>query len=106
LREAQDTDGVIVSTALLIDLWYVTQTTAAFSSGDLETVIALLSEGETAATLAPIDLRVFGAWSRLSRSALPDPWDRLIVATAIAHEISLVTRDDAIRRSGYVDVVW
>lgn len=35
-----------------------------------------------------------------------DPADRLIVATALAHDALLVTKDEAIRSSGVVRVVW
>lgn len=53
----------------------------------------------------PIDADIAAAVPGL---ALPhaDPFDRVIVATAIRHQLSLVTRDRAIRESGLVDVVW
>ncbi len=35
LREAEATDGIVVSVASLIDLWYVTQTTEAVTAADL-----------------------------------------------------------------------
>lgn len=35
-----------------------------------------------------------------------DPFDRVIVATAIKHQLPLVTRDRAIRESGLVEVIW
>ncbi|MCX4240040.1 type II toxin-antitoxin system VapC family toxin [Paraliomyxa miuraensis] len=35
-----------------------------------------------------------------------DPADRLIVATALAHDALLVTKDDAIHESGLVRAVW
>jgi PIN domain nuclease of toxin-antitoxin system len=106
LRAAQDTEGVVVSTALLIDLWYVTQTTGAFTVEDLDQVVAVVSDETTAIDLVPIDTRVFRAWRPLDRRVLSDPWDRLIVATALAEGVPLVTRDEAISASGYVDVVW
>ncbi len=35
-----------------------------------------------------------------------DPADRLIAATALTHNVSLVTKDDRIRGSGVVDTIW
>lgn len=35
-----------------------------------------------------------------------DPTDRLIGATAVAHELLLVTRDEKIRASGEVRCIW
>lgn len=35
-----------------------------------------------------------------------DPADRLIVATALARGAPLVTKDDAIQRSGLVQAIW
>lgn len=35
-----------------------------------------------------------------------DPFDRVIVATALHHNLPLLTRDRAIRRSGIVATVW
>lgn len=37
---------------------------------------------------------------------LRDPIDCLIAATALIHEIPLVTKDDRIRRSGVVETIW
>lgn len=106
LREAQETDGIVVSAALLVDLWYVTQTTGAFSAEDLDAVRNLVVDDTTAIDLVPIDLAVFDQWGRLDRAILADPWDRFIVATAIAGGAPLVSRDQAIARSGYLQTIW
>jgi PIN domain nuclease of toxin-antitoxin system len=95
-----------VSTAVLVDLWYVTQTTAAFTTEDLDAVRDVVSDDSTTVDLAPIDLEVFEQWHRLDRAVLADPWDRFIVATAIAEGAALVSRDQAISRSGYVETIW
>jgi PIN domain nuclease of toxin-antitoxin system len=106
LREAQESDGIVVSTAVLVDLWYVTKTTQAFTTQDLEAVRGLITDESTAVDLAPIGIDVFDAWRRLDRKVLADPWDRFIVATAITEGVSLVTKDETISTSGYVTVVW
>lgn len=53
----------------------------------------------------PLDVEVVIAVNALPRSFHGDPADRLIVATARAHDIPLATHDTAIRRSR-VTTVW
>ncbi len=89
LREAQGSDGIVVSTAILVDLWYVTQTTRAFTTRDLDEVQGLIADESTAVDLVSIGMDVFEAWRRLERRVLPDPWDRFIVATAVTEGVSL-----------------
>jgi PIN domain nuclease of toxin-antitoxin system len=52
--------------------------------------------------VVPIDVEVVIALGDLPRTFHGDPADRLIVATAGAHRLSLATRDRAIRRSRLV----
>lgn len=106
LREAETTDGIIISTALLADLWYVTQTTKAFSTQDLDAVRGVVADESTAIDLVAIGLDVFEQWRRLDRRIVADPWDRFMVATALAEGVPLVSRDEAIVQSGYVQTIW
>jgi PIN domain nuclease of toxin-antitoxin system len=105
LAEAEATDGVSVSVTSLLDLWYVTQTTKALTEAEVsevrETIIA-----SSAFTLQPIDLAVIDATTLIPRDVLGDPWDRFIVATAKALGLPLVTKDQAIRDSELVPVIW
>lgn len=41
-----------------------------------------------------------------SIAPLRDPADRLIAATALTHNVPLVTKDDRIRKSGVVETIW
>ena len=42
----------------------------------------------------------------IDRDVLRDPWDRFIVATALAFELPLVTADRHIQKSGQVEAIW
>jgi PIN domain nuclease of toxin-antitoxin system len=105
LAEAEATDGVVISLATLIDLWYVAQTTKKVTGADLTRLRNLLASSP-AVVLAPIDLEVVDATTSIPRDVLADPWDRFIVATAQALGLSPVTRDDAIHDSELVPTIW
>jgi PIN domain nuclease of toxin-antitoxin system len=105
LLEAEETDGVVVSVASLIDLWYVTQTTKGVSDSDLSNLREQITSSPEL-SLYPIDEDVVDATISIPRKLLGDPWDRFIVATAKALGLSLVTRDRAIRDSGLVPTIW
>lgn len=105
LSNAESTDGIVVSVATLIDLWYVTQTTQGVSADDVARLrTTLLSSAKV--DLHPIDIAVADKASVVARDVLSDPWDRLIVATADALGLPLVTRDDRIRAAGVVQTIW
>ena len=55
-------------------------------------------------TTIPLDLRVVIALDQLPKRFHGDPADRLIVATARSHGLSLATRDATIRRSRLVPI--
>ena len=105
MQEAEATDGIAVSVATLVDLWYVTQTTERVSTRELSELRGLLM-ATSAVDLYPIDVAVADAYTRISRESLKDPWDRFIVATALVLRAPLVTRDGAIHKSGLVETVW
>jgi PIN domain nuclease of toxin-antitoxin system len=105
LLEAEETDGVVVSVASLLDLWYVTQTTKGVSDADL-TYLRQQITSSPELSLHPIDEDVADATILIPRKLLGDPWDRFIVATAQVLQVPLVTRDSAIRDSGLVPTIW
>jgi PIN domain nuclease of toxin-antitoxin system len=59
-----------------------------------------------AVDLHAVDVHVADAYFCIDRDLLRDPWDRLIVATAMALALPLVTRDSAIRGANLVETVW
>lgn len=105
LAEAETTDGVVVSIATLVDLWYVTQTTQKLSDANLAELRDILASSPVL-SLQPIDIAVVDATTSIARDLLTDPWDRFIVGTARALALPLVTKDRAIRESGLVPTIW
>lgn len=106
LRAAQDDEGIIVPVGVLFDLWYVTETTKAFGKPELARLQQVLTDPTFAIDLAPADHAVFEAWERIDRKLIVDPWDRMIVAGAVAAGVSLVTKDRRITASGLVPTIW
>lgn len=83
----------------------VNQTTQAVTAGQLKFLQdRLIASPEV--TLEPVNVAVAETSMGIARTVLPDPWDRLIVATALALEAPLVSRDGAIARSGLVRTIW
>lgn len=105
LANAEAEGALVVSVATLIDLWYVTQTTRAVTPDQLRSLQDRLIS-TPAVTIEPVTVAVTDAATKIPRTVIADPWDRLIVATALALRISLVTRDEAIRESQIVPTVW
>lgn len=105
LSEAEASDGVVVSVATLVDLWYVTQTTQGVTADDLATLRSTMVASPKV-DLHPIDVAVADAAVSIPRDALGDLWDRFILATALALELPLVTRDGRIQKAELVETVW
>ena len=105
LENAESSDGVVISVASLVDLWYVSQTTAAVSAEEIARIRTVL-DGAPTVQLHPIDEAVTISFTKISRALLTDPWDRFIVATARSLGLALVTRDSAIQKSGLVETIW
>ena len=55
---------------------------------------------------SPVDKAVVGKFTTIGRDVLSDPWDRFIVATALAFDLLLVTADRRIQKSGLVEAIW
>ena len=81
LVESEQSEGIFVSVAKLVDLWYVTQTTQSIGADDLSRLQAKL-DASANVDLHAIDVAVADAFTLIPRTVLTDPWDRFIVATA------------------------
>ncbi len=106
LEESAATDGVVVSVASVVDLWYVIRTRQTFIDDQLGELVGLLHDPSSPLEAAPVTLEVAAAFQRIPRDALGDPWDRFISATAMALDLPLATRDRKITEQDLVETIW
>jgi PIN domain nuclease of toxin-antitoxin system len=89
-----------------ITLWEVA-TTIARGKVELQTELsAFLRSIEETYRVIPLTGEIAERGTQFSRAYPRDPADKLIGATALVHGLKLVTRDEEIRASGEVPVVW
>jgi PIN domain nuclease of toxin-antitoxin system len=69
-------------------------------------MIDFLRAAEDEALVLPIDSAVAERSMTFSPNFPKDPADRIIAATALVHGLTLVTADEAIRKSGEVSCIW
>jgi len=106
LAAAEADEGIAVSSASLVDLWYVTQTTRGVSAEQLAAIMDLLRDPNSTLDQVPIDIEIITAFAGIPLSSLRDPWDRLITATAMALSLPLVTADSRITATRTVEIIW
>jgi len=57
-------------------------------------------------TVVPLDLPVIDKMASISKDEVPDPFDRIIAATALATNLPLITADERIHDSLGDRVIW
>jgi len=97
-------DQIVVPGIVLAEMVYLVERLK-IAEVLLERLLELVAAGR-AYVLAPLDEGTIAALRRIPRAAVPDMPDRIIAATALQLGLPLITRDEAIRRSGVVPVVW
>lgn len=104
LTEARENSGGVAIAG--ISLWEIA---VAVSRGKvlLETQLSeFLRFVEEAYRVIPVTGEIAERGAQFSKDYPRDPADKLIGATALVHGLQLVTRDEPIRDSGEVPVVW
>jgi PIN domain nuclease of toxin-antitoxin system len=103
IRRARRHGGIAISAISLWELSWLLSTGRIQSYGTVETSIQMMVEG---VTVRPITPEIAALAMQFSDDYPRDPADRLIGATARAEGLTLVTRDERIRRSPLLKTVW
>lgn len=103
IRRARRSDGVAISAITIWELALLLARGKIQGSGTIEASIRDLLEG---VTVLPITPKIADLTTQFPDDYPRDPADRLIGATARSEGLTLVTRDERIRRSPLLKTVW
>ena len=95
--------GLAISAITLWELAFLVARGRIQAYGSVEASVKLLTEG---VTIKPISSEIAALANQFPEDYPGDPADRLIGGTARAEGLTLVTRDENIRRSPLIKTVW
>lgn len=103
IRRARRGDGLAVSAITAYEVAWQIASGRVQGYGTVETSVLRFLEG---VTMRPITPEIAALATQFPEDYPRDPADRIIGATARAEGMTLVTRDERIRRSPLIRTVW
>jgi PIN domain nuclease of toxin-antitoxin system len=103
IRTERQRDGIGISDKTL---WELAMLVSRGRVGVKISLLDFLRAVEQNFTIFPVTAEIADRAASLSAQYPKDPADRVIGATALVHGLKLVTKDERIRDSGEVPVVW
>jgi len=100
LKAAGNSDRPIrISVVSLAEILYLTEKMR-IDASILSELLDLLEKSDSPFEVLAVDMDVYRAMPGISRNSVPDFPDRIIAATAVAHGLTLITRDRRILDAG------
>ena len=103
VEQALDAKALFVSIGSFLDLRYLVDS-GRLAEQALDDARAIV-DGD-AFTVVPLDLRVLDKMAAVPREKVPDPFDRIIAATALTLDLPLVSADEDIQGAIGERVIW
>lgn len=103
IRRARRSDGLAVSAITTWEIAWMLATQRVQGYGTIDASVHQFLEG---VTVRPITVEIASLAAQFPADYPRDPVDRLIGATARSEGLTLVTRDEKIRRSPLLKTVW
>jgi PIN domain nuclease of toxin-antitoxin system len=97
--------ALVISAATLVELVYLVEK-GTFMQTHLDAFHEIIDATGSGFEVAPIDNAVARAVGRIPRTAVTDPFDRIIAATALVRAARLVTYDRKIHQLAAVETIW
>jgi len=105
IRSATRSGGLAVASITLWEMAMLFARGRVRARGTVEASVRLIVDS-TGVLVRDLSVSVAALAVQLHSDFPDDPADRLIAATAIHEGLSLVTRDERIRRTGLVKTIW
>jgi PIN domain nuclease of toxin-antitoxin system len=96
---------IIIPSIVLIEMVYLVEK-GRIHKASFDTILELLNTVEGSYAEAPLNKETVKALQHIPRSEVPDMPDRIIAATAYQFNLPLITRDEKIKKSKTVKVIW
>ncbi len=108
LEDAATADEAIgVSAFSLVEIAYaVEKATNPISVEHQRAIVAMLGEADTPFEILPLDAAVANHVASVPRATNADPGDRIIVATAEVHGLTLISADGKIASMTSRSIIW
>ncbi len=103
IRRNRRNDGLAVSAITIWELAWLLSKGKVKSHGDIENALKLLLEN---ISIRPITAEIAALATQFPEDYPNDPTDRIIGATARVEGLTLITRDEKIRRSPLLRTIW
>jgi PIN domain nuclease of toxin-antitoxin system len=105
IRRARSNQGIAISSMTLWELAVLFSRGRLEATGNIESSVKLVLE-RSGVTVKPITPEIAALATQFPEGFPHDPADRLIAATARAEGLTLITRDERMRRSRLIKTVW
>ncbi len=100
-------DGIFISAVTLVDIWYSThKRRGALAAEQLAELDRTIRDPDVNVYVLPLTVAVARRAWEPTRDAMPDPFDRIILATARDRGIPLVTPDGLLRGLELHTTIW
>lgn len=103
IEQALDAKALCISIGSFLDLRYLVDSGRLAEQALIDARAVV--DGD-AFTVVPLDLRVLDKMTAVPREQVPDPFDRIIAATALTFDLPLVSADEDIQGAIGERVIW
>ncbi|MDX2254117.1 MAG: type II toxin-antitoxin system VapC family toxin [Pseudanabaenaceae cyanobacterium bins.39] len=98
-------ESIFISAISLVEMNYLVEKNR-IPTSSLEQLLQLIDDPLVNLCVVPLDTPVAKAFTQIPREIVPEMGDRIIAATTLYLDLSLVTKDHKIRNLSNIQTIW